>query len=57
MTLPGTMVNMATRGGTRGAGADGDAEPAMIRAIAVNKSGVGLLLSTAVTIDTTKPAS
>ncbi len=57
VTLPGTMVNMATRGGTRGAGAGGDAAEAMIRAIAVNKSGVGLLLSTEVTIDTTKPAS
>jgi hypothetical protein len=57
VTLPGTMVNMATRGGTRGAEATGDAAAPMIRAIAVNKSGVGLLLSTAVTIDTTKPAS
>ena len=57
VTLPGTMVNMATRGDTRGTGATGTAEPAMIRAIAVNKSGVGLLLSTGVTINRMKPAS
>ena len=57
VTLPGTMVNMATRGGTRGVGATGTADPAMIRAIAVNKSGVGLVLSTEVTIDTEKPDS
>ena len=57
VTLPGTMVNMATRGDTRGAAAEGTAEPAMIHAIAVNKSGVGLLLSTEVTISTAKPGS
>ena len=57
VTLPGTMVKMATRGDTRGEGATGTPAGAMIRAIAVNKSGVGLLLSTEVTINTDKPAS
>ena len=38
-------------------GATGTLADPMIRAIAVNKSGVGLVLSTEVTIDTTKPDS
>ncbi len=49
LTLPGTMLNMATRpmaGGT---------ETPMIRAIAVNDNNVGLVESTEVAIDTTAP--
>ena len=49
VTLPGTMLNMATRPGI------GGTETPMIRAIAVNDNNVGLLESTGVAIDTTAP--
>ena len=48
VTLPGTMLNMATRPGL-------GTETAMIRAIAVNDNNVGLVVSTGVAIDTTAP--
>ena len=49
VTLPGTMLNMATRGVTGGTG------DAMFRAIGVNEEGVGLVVSTGVTINVMKP--
>ena len=49
VTLPGTMLNMATRPGI------GGNEVPMIRAIAVNDNNVGLLESTGVAIDTMAP--
>ena len=49
VTLPGTMLNMATRPGI------GGTETPMIRAVAVNDKNVGLVESTGVAIDTTAP--
>ena len=49
VTLPGTMLNMATRPGI------GGNQVPMIRAIAVNDNNVGLVESTGVAIDTTAP--
>ena len=49
VTLPGTMLNMATRPGI------GGTETPMIRAVAVNDNNVGLVESTGVAIDTTAP--
>ena len=49
VTLPGTMLNMATRPGI------GGNQVPMIRAIAVNDNNVGLLESTGVAIDTMAP--
>ena len=49
VTLPGTLLNMATRPGI------GGTEIPMIRAVAVNDNNVGLVESTGVAIDTTAP--